>query len=88
MNTGFLIEAIGYLGLLIVMVSMLMTSVVKLRMLNMIGSTVFGVYALLIQSYPTALMNFSLAGINIYHLIRIKKEGADKAGDMEKNKEF
>lgn len=27
----------------------------------------------LIHSYPTALMNFCLVGINIYHLVRLKK---------------
>ncbi len=63
-------EVIGYAGSLLVLVSMLMTSVVKLRVINLIGSAIFTVYALLIRSYPTALMNVCLVGINLYHLIR------------------
>ena len=72
MNAKFFIEAFGYLGSALVVVSMLMTSVVKLRVINMIGSIIFAIYALIIKSYPTALMNFFLVGINIYHLLRLR----------------
>ena len=72
MDTKFLIEMIGYLGSILVLVSMLMSSVVKLRIINMIGSVIFAVYALIIHSYPTALMNFSLVFINIYYLSKLR----------------
>ena len=72
MDTKILIELFGYLGSALVVVSMLMTSVVRLRVINMIGSIIFAIYALIIRSYPTALMNFFLVGINIYHLIRLR----------------
>ena len=68
------VEIIGYIGSALVLVSMLMTSVVRLRIINLIGSVIFAGYALLIQSYPTALMNICLAGINVYYLIRIFKQ--------------
>jgi len=71
MDTSTLLELFGYLGSAIVIVSMLMTSVMKLRVTNTIGSLLFSVYALLIHSYPTMAMNLVLAGINIYHLIRL-----------------
>lgn len=74
MSTGTIIELIGYLGSALVLVSMLMTSVVRLRIINLTGSVIFAVYALIIRSYPTALMNIALAGINIFYLIRIFKE--------------
>ena len=73
MTTQTMIELFGYLGSLLVVVSMLMTSVVKLRVINMIGSIIFAIYALIIKSYPTALMNFFLVGINIYHLIHLNR---------------
>ena len=63
-------EVIGYAGSLLVLVSMLMTSVVKLRVINLIGSAVFTVYAILIGSYPTAFLNGCLVIINIVQLIR------------------
>lgn len=74
MNVSILIELIGYLGSALVVVSMLMTSVIKLRVINMIGSGVFAAYALMIHSYPTAFMNFFLVLINVYNLVRLLKD--------------
>ena len=71
MDSGMLIEMIGYLGSVLVLISFLMSSVVKLRVINAVGSLVFAGYALIIHSYPTALMNFCLVGINIYYLVRL-----------------
>lgn len=68
-----MIELIGYLGSALVVVSMLMSSVVKLRVINTIGSGIFAAYALMIQSYPTALMNVCLVAINIYNLVKLKQ---------------
>ena len=66
MDKALLIELFGYLGSILVVVSMLMTSVMRLRIINTIGSIIFAIYALIIRSYPTAFMNFFLVGINIY----------------------
>lgn len=74
MDIKVIIEAIGYLGSALVLVSMLMTSVVRLRIINLIGSVIFAGYAIAIRSYPTAIMNICLAGINVYHLVRIFNE--------------
>ena len=75
MNTQTIWELIGYLASLLVLISLLMTSVVKLRIINLIGSFIFAVYALAIRSYPTAVMNFCLVGVNIWQLIRIRRTG-------------
>ena len=74
MNTKFLIEAFGYLGSFLVLVSMLMTSVVKLRIINTIGSLIFTVYAFIIRSYPTAFMNLCLVLINVHFLWKMSKK--------------
>ncbi len=74
MNGINTVELIGYLGSTLVLVSMLMTSVIRLRVINLIGSAIFAGYALMIRSYPTAVMNICLMGINIYHLVRLLKE--------------
>ncbi len=68
-----LIEAFGYLGSLLVLVSMLMTSVVRLRIINTIGSVIFTIYAFIIRSYPTALMNFCLVLINLHFLWKMSR---------------
>lgn len=73
MDTKLLIELFGYLGSVLVIISMLMTSVKKLRILNMTGSLIFTIYAIIIHSYPTALLNSFLVIINLMHLIRMAK---------------
>ena len=71
MDKQFILEMIGYTGSFLVIVSMLMTSVVKLRIINTIGSTIFCGYALCIHSYPTAAMQVCLIVINIVSLYKL-----------------
>ena len=65
------LEVAGYVGSALVLVSFLMTSVVKLRIVNMAGSLISCVYALIIGSYPLAIMNAALVLINLYFLWKI-----------------
>ena len=74
MNSAMLVEMIGYLGSLLVVVAMLMPSLFKLRVINSIGATIFAIYALIIHSYPTALMNVCLVVINVYNLMKMTKK--------------
>lgn len=67
------IELFGYLGSAMVVASMLMTSVVRLRVINMIGSVISGTYAMIIGSFPLALMNFCLIAINAFNLHQLLK---------------
>ena len=75
-TSQILIEAIGYLGSTLVLVSFLMASVFKLRIVNTVGSCIFTVYALIIHSYPTAIMNACLVIINVYYLIKLSNTGS------------
>ncbi len=68
-----MIELYGYLGSILVVVSMLMSSIVRLRIVNTVGSIVSGTYSLIIGSFPLALMNFSLIAINLYNLFKLLK---------------
>ncbi len=48
MSTALMIEIFGYIGCIFVIISMLMTSVVKLRVINTVGSSVYlQVYAMI-----------------------------------------
>lgn len=71
-----LLTIIGYIGTAFVLASMLMSSVIKLRILNSIGSLVSLFYGLLIHAYPTVIMNAALLLINIYFLIKHAKTKA------------
>ncbi|MBQ4425130.1 MAG: hypothetical protein II882_05285 [Lachnospiraceae bacterium] len=68
MNTENIVEIVGYIGSALVLLSFLMTSVVRLRIVNMIGSAISFTYAMIIHSYPLALMNIALVLINLYFL--------------------
>ena len=70
-TSKILIELFGYLGSALVVISMLLTSVKKLRIVNTTGSVIFAIYALIIHSYPTAVMNFCLVAINVYQLHKL-----------------
>ncbi len=73
MSGALALELFGYLGSFMVLVSMLMTSVVRLRVINLIGSAIFATYAILIRSYPTALLNGCLVCVNLYHLLKLRR---------------
>ena len=73
MDPALLIELFGYLGSTLVVVSMLMASVVKLRVINTLGSVISATYALIIGSFPLALMNICLIVINVYNLFKLLK---------------
>ncbi|TNF09037.1 MAG: hypothetical protein EP317_01735 [Bacillota bacterium] len=81
-------EWLGYLASLIVLISLLMSSVKKLRWINLIGSLTFAVYGFLIDALPVAIMNTGIIGINIYYLIQMYRKNdyfTLTALDKEKN---
>ncbi|MFT7683637.1 MAG: hypothetical protein ACI935_003137 [Moritella dasanensis] len=65
------VEWFGYLASLVVLVSLTMTSIIKLRVINFIGCILFAIFAYFIDSLPTMLMNLGIAGINVYFLWKI-----------------
>lgn len=71
MDIAMIIEIFGYIGSVLVVISMLMSSIVKLRVVNTIGSIVSGTYALIVGAIPLVLMNACLIVINIYNLIKL-----------------
>jgi hypothetical protein len=66
-----LLDWIGYVASLIVLVSLLMSSIKKLRWINLIGALLFGAYGFLIGSFPTGFMNLGIVVIDIYYLVRM-----------------
>ncbi|HSV76380.1 MAG TPA: hypothetical protein VLH37_05040 [Bacteroidales bacterium] len=70
-----ILEWIGYIASVVVAVSLMMVSIVKLRWLNLVGSAVFSFYGFAIGAYPVGVLNLFIALVNIYYLTRcaIKK---------------
>lgn len=73
MDKAMLIEIFGYIGTVLVVVSMLMSSIVKLRIINTVGNIVSGIYAIICGAFPLVLMNGCLMIINIYNLFKLLK---------------
>ena len=67
------LEIFGYFGTALVLLSMMMTSVNKLRIVNMSGSVVSAIYAALSNAWPVVLLNVGLFIINAIQLIRFNK---------------
>ncbi|MFA7075626.1 MAG: GNAT family N-acetyltransferase [Candidatus Izemoplasmatales bacterium] len=66
-----MLEYIGYLASVIVLISLLMSSVKKLRWINLFGSLTFVIYGFLIKAYPIAILNIGTVAINIYYIIKM-----------------
>ena len=71
---SILFEIIGYIGTVLVILSMTMTSVRRLRVINVLGSAFSTAYAVFGGAWPIVIMNIALSGINIFHLIYGAKE--------------
>lgn len=71
MNAHFIIEMVGYIGSALVLLSFLMVSVYKLRVVNSLGSVVCVIYGMIIHAYPTVVMNLCLIAINVYYLVKM-----------------
>ena len=76
MNFDWIKEGIGYAASLIILVSLLMTNVFRLRVINGIGSVLFGAYGWLIGSWPVCVINLVIAGIDGWYLLQTLTSGA------------
>lgn len=71
METQVIYEIVGYVASVLVAVSLMMSKIVQLRIVNLIGAATFSLYGILIGSIPVAGMNGFIVLINIYYLFQI-----------------
>ena len=71
------LEIFGYIGTALVIVSMMMTSVVKLRIINMCGGLISLIYAVCVNTWPVAVLNVCLICINLVQTVRLLKGRED-----------
>lgn len=71
-----ILEWIGYIASVTIAVSMAMNSIVKFRLINLAGATLFSTYGFLIGALPVGILNGFIVAVDIYYLIGIfaKKE--------------
>lgn len=61
-------EIIGYVGSALIVASLAMRSLLRLRIINLIGALVFTVYGLLIAAPPVWVVNLVIVGIDAWQL--------------------
>lgn len=75
--TSAYIDLLGYIASFIILVSLTMKSIVKLRWINAAGSLLFVVFAFLTRSMPTIAMNLGIIGIDLWYVLRLSHIKAD-----------
>ena len=68
------VELIGYLGSILVAVSLMMRSLLRLRIINLIGALVFTLYGVLLGAYPVAFLNGLIVCIDLYYLFQMWRQ--------------
>ncbi len=68
MHTAPWVEWLGYLASIVVLISLFMSSLVRLRWINMIGAGLFTLYGFVIDAYPVAFVNAAIVVIDLYYL--------------------
>jgi len=76
------VEMVGYLASALVVLSLTMTSVVRLRMVSLCGSITFFVYGAMIESVPIMITNGSIAVINVWFLRKEFASGGPHGRDL------
>lgn len=84
-NYKIFLEIFGYIGTALVIISMMMTSVLKLRIINMCGGSISLIYAILCNTWPVVVLNACIICINLFHTIRQIRRN-DRYGHVIANK--
>ncbi|HEX7707588.1 MAG TPA: hypothetical protein VF701_14120 [Thermoanaerobaculia bacterium] len=72
--TGSLgLEILGYAASVLIATSLMMRSIVRLRIFNLAGAATFSLYGFLIGAIPVGVLNLLTASINIVQLIRLRR---------------
>ncbi len=73
MTHSISLQILGYTASVLIAVSLLMRSIVRLRIVNMAGAATFSLYGFLIGAYPVGLLNLLTTCINAVQLVRLRK---------------
>ncbi len=69
--SAVVIEWIGYLSSIVILISLTMSSIIKLRWINLLGALLFSIYGILIHAMPVAVVNFGIVLIDMYYLWKL-----------------
>lgn len=67
------LQLLGYAASVLIATSLLMRSIVRLRVINLAGAATFSVYGFLIGATPVGVLNLMTATINAVQLVRLQR---------------
>lgn len=67
-----MIELVGYIGSALVAVSLLMSNVLRLRVINLAGSLIFVFYGIFLKAYAVAIANLFVVFVDIYYIYSLR----------------
>lgn len=73
MTTHLSLQLLGYAASILIAASLLMRSIVRLRVINLAGAATFSLYGFLIGAYPVGVLNLLTSIINIVQLVRLRR---------------
>ena len=68
------LEIFGYIGSGMILLSMMMTSVEKLRWINMAGALISAIYGAVLGTWPVVFLNLGSITINVVQIIRLRRK--------------
>lgn len=66
-----LLDWFGYFATVVILISLMMSSIIKLRWINLIGSLMFATFGFMISSVPTTALNLGIVIIDAYYLYKL-----------------
>ena len=66
------LEIFGYIGTALVLLSMMMTSMNKLRIVNIAGNAVTMIYSIIVNAWPVVFLNGGIIIVNVIQLVRAR----------------
>jgi hypothetical protein len=70
------VQVLGYAASALIVAGLLMSSLLRLRLLGLAGAILFASYGLLIGAVPVVVTNATIVGVHLYHLRRILRDRA------------
>ncbi len=68
-----ILEIIGYVGSVLIGLSLTMSNIKKLRWINLFGAAIFAIYGVLISAWPVLFLNGFIVLTDIWHLYRMSR---------------
>lgn len=68
-----MLDILGYVASVVVIVSLMMSSILWLRILNLTGTALWAFYGAAIGALPVLVVNVILVAVNLYYLVRMYK---------------